>query len=58
MTSLLKGMQQRRKFNRTGNRQRKPIRPLLGRRGGPLSLRHAARQSQRMHARRTGLRGL
>jgi hypothetical protein len=52
---MLKGMQQRRKFNR--GRQRKPIRPLLGGRHA-LSLRRATRQSQRMHARRTGLRGL
>jgi hypothetical protein len=35
---------------------RKPVRALLSRR--PLSLRRAARQSNRMHARRTGFRGL
>ena len=54
MIRPLRDMQTRRKFDR--GRQRKPVRSLLG--SGKLSLRKASRQSQRMQARRTGLRGL
>lgn len=54
MTPSLQGTQQTRKFSRGS--QRRPVRPLLRR--GALSLRKATRQSQRMNARRTGLRGL
>ena len=52
----MKSLQTKRKFSRGS--QRKPVRSILGRAGGPGSLRQAARQSQRMHSRRTGFRGL
>jgi len=55
MTSTLRHLPARRKFSR--GRQRRPVRSILGGRG-PLSFRRAARQSQRMHSRRTGFRGL
>jgi hypothetical protein len=55
MKPPLRDLQTKRKFNR--GQQRRPVRSPLGG-PGPLSLRKATRQSQRMHSRRTGFRGL